>query len=168
MNSKLFIAFLFKESDPTNIGIASSPLCRVIHGEVRHQWVKILLFLRVQTCISFPLSENRPNLQATCLFLCRRYVYKQICGCLYIMEQFRWERWMHWNIWIFANKCPDRDLVVAVNLPVKNSLCYACLLLWSWKMEWPPPAPSDLDSERPALTLHSSCIQAKGGLLDSD
>lgn len=37
-----------------------------------------------------------------------------------------WERWMNQNMDIFANKGPDSTLlVVAVSLPVENSLCYA-------------------------------------------
>lgn len=37
-----------------------------------------------------------------------------------------WERWMNQNMDIFANKGPDSALlVVAVSLPVENSLCYA-------------------------------------------
>lgn len=99
MNLKLFLAVLFKEITLANISIAQQPNVQgdLWGGEVP-VWVKILLFLECRLDSAFLCFKNRPSLQATLLFVCRRYVYKQICGCLYIMEQFQWERWMNENI----------------------------------------------------------------------
>lgn len=141
MNLRLLIAFLFKES------YASQHRNSQQSSVESDLWVKILLFIIVQTWMCFPLFQKTDPASRLFLFLCRRSVYKQICGCLYIMEQFQLTRWMNQNVWIFVNKRPDRDLLQAVNLPVKNSLCYGYLLLWSWKMECTPPACSDLDSK---------------------